>query len=431
MNSLIRVGILWCLAIAIGRAQEPAGAKEASKTPTLAVEQTSPLLSEPTPVNGQPSPFRPLGSEPPRTVAAPNRIVIQPRGHWQEYDAATEFMSDLEKARIAEINSPEMQFLSDLEEAGIAKINDTEMTPTSESPILLKVCVRVDESHEKIKQFIVDLNAFGVERMVLEILGPLPADVKNSWVFEVTQEYSEDEWQRLDKVVREAAERCGMVLGFAGTGVVPSGSEFVGPPDKAAVPSYAPSFRPAVPQQQTDYEAANKHAHDLAESLRQTPDPAKKSELRTAVQRAFTLRQSLLRAELQEMQARLEKTQQSLDMRDRMVDQIVDRRVEDLLNPELKWNGSPDAQAQPLTQAKTGEQNSRNGGDLSSAATGQSAYRFTAPEVGFNIGYAVNLSVSIRPGQAKVFLAGLPIMAKNPTMHRPQLPTWKASTRST
>jgi hypothetical protein len=75
------------------------------------------------------------------------------------------------------------------------------------------------------------------------------------------------------------------------------------------------------------------HADDNTDDI-----PTTKSELRTAVQRAFTLRQRLLRAELQEMQARLEETQKSLDMRDRMADQILDRRVEDLLNPELWWN---------------------------------------------------------------------------------------------
>ncbi|MEJ7592958.1 MAG: hypothetical protein WKF77_15530 [Planctomycetaceae bacterium] len=56
------------------------------------------------------------------------------------------------------------------------------------------------------------------------------------------------------------------------------------------------------------------------------------------MQLAFTLRQSLLRAELLEMQTRLLQTQQSLDMRERIADQIVDRRVEDLLNPQTDWN---------------------------------------------------------------------------------------------
>ena len=106
-----------------------------------------------------------------------------------------------------------------------------------------------------------------------------------------------------------------------------------------------------IVQLRIDYETANKQAHDLAESLRQTPDAAKKAELRTAVQRAFTLRQSLLRAELLEMQTRLLQTQQSLDMRERIADQIVDRRVEDFLNPQLRWEGSPGSA--PVERANT------------------------------------------------------------------------------
>jgi hypothetical protein len=216
------------------------------------------------------------------------------------------------------------------------------MTPTSESPIVTQVFMREDESFEKIKLFLVDLRASGVEKLVLEFGGLHPegdADKQhNGLVFRATKGYSQDELQRLEKVVQAASERCGVSLYLAGTHVVPSGPEFVAPPDESDVSSYAPSFRPAVPQLRTDYEAANKQARDLAASLRQTPDAAKKPELRTAVQRAFTLRQSLLRAELQEMRARMEKTQQSLDMRDRMADQIVDRRIEDLLNPQLKWD---------------------------------------------------------------------------------------------
>ena len=105
-----------------------------------------------------------------------------------------------------------------------------------------------------------------------------------------------------------------------------------------------------VAQLRVAYETANKLAHELAQSLRKTPDTGKKPELRTAVQRAFTLRQSLLRTELLEMQTRLIQTQQSMDMRERIADQIVDRRVEDLLNPQLDWeqtsNNDPNGQAE-------------------------------------------------------------------------------------
>ena len=105
----------------------------------------------------------------------------------------------------------------------------------------------------------------------------------------------------------------------------------------AAVQDASKTLEQQGAELRTDYETANRQARDLAESLRQTPDAAKKAELRTAVQRTFTLRQSLLRAELLEMQTRLLQTQHSLDMRDRIADQIVDRRVEDLLNPHLEW----------------------------------------------------------------------------------------------
>ncbi len=44
-------------------------------------------------------------------------------------------------------------------------------------------------------------------------------------------------------------------------------------------------------QLRSNYSVANQQAHNLAELLRQTPNAAKKSELRAAVQRAFTLRQ--------------------------------------------------------------------------------------------------------------------------------------------
>ncbi len=368
MNRLILIGILWCLAISIGRAQEPAEPKEASQTPTLAVEQTSPFLSEPTPVNGQPSPFRPARSEPPRRVSEPKRIVIQPGVDAQESEVV-------------------WQFLADLEKAGIAKVIETEMTPTSESPIVTQVFMREDESFEKIKLFLVDLRASGVEKLVLEFGGLHPegdADKQhNGLVFRATKGYSQDELQRLEKVVQAASERCGVSLYLAGTHVVPSGPEFVAPPDESDVSSYAPSFRPAVPQLRTEYEAANKQARDLAASLRQTPDAAKKSELRTAVQRAFTLRQSLLRAELQEMRARLEKTQESLDMRDRMADQIVDRRVEDLLNPQLKWENP----AQPLTKDSSLEigEGGRNNADGNSSvrAPGFSNIKLLIPQKRF------------------------------------------------
>ncbi len=218
MNSLIRIGILWCLAISIGRAQEAAKFQEASQAPTLETEEPSPLpASEPTPVNGQPSPIQPEKSEPPRRVTESKRIVIQPGVDAQESEVA-------------------MQFMAALEKAGIAKIDKTEMTPTSDSPIVVQVFMRENESFEKIKQFIVVLRHSGLEHMVLEYGGGIHpegrGEPENGLVFRTILGFSPDELQRLEKAARKAAEDCGLSLHFAGTVVAPSEPAASGPPDK-------------------------------------------------------------------------------------------------------------------------------------------------------------------------------------------------------
>lgn len=213
------------------------------------------------------------------------------------------------------------RFLTDLERDGIAKVEAKVSAPTSKYPIQLNLSTMEDEPLEKIRLFIVALRQSGVEQITCDF-GRIHSS-SNSLLFTAIPGYSHEEQQWIENAARTAAEHCGLSVALTGTMVFSSNAN-----------------ARKIAQLRTDYEAANKQAHDLAESLRQTPDAAKKSELRAAVKRAFTLRQSLLRAELQEMQARLEKTQQSLDMRDRMADQIVDRRVEDLLNPDLDWNDS-------------------------------------------------------------------------------------------
>jgi hypothetical protein len=95
-----------------------------------------------------------------------------------------------------------------------------------------------------------------------------------------------------------------------------------------------------IAQLRKDYDAAEAEAQRLAEQLRQPGSTASKDELRKTVERAFTLRQSLLRAELSDMLDRLAKTQHSIDLRDRITDQIVTCRVEELLNPQLEWDES-------------------------------------------------------------------------------------------
>ena len=76
-----------------------------------------------------------------------------------------------------------------------------------------------------------------------------------------------------------------------------------------------------------------------ASGTRTTDSPANRlrAELRAAVRNSFHARQGLHRAELAEFAERLKRIQKSLESRDELADQIIDRRVEDLLNPDLRW----------------------------------------------------------------------------------------------
>ncbi len=93
-------------------------------------------------------------------------------------------------------------------------------------------------------------------------------------------------------------------------------------------------------QEFSEYE---KSAQQLAKNVRaralpdgSTPE-IHRQNLRSVVQQAFETRQKLQRAELAEFARRLQGIQQSIELRDRIGKQIVDRRVEELLDPNLKW----------------------------------------------------------------------------------------------
>ena len=247
-----------------------------------------------------------------------------------------------------------------LEKAGIATGQSAETATPTNSPISVTLNMRKDESYDKIKQLMEALKDAGVQQMSLR-LGGVQYQGKeiNQLKVNLQPGYSPAEYEKINRATIAVMEQCGLSL-LRSRNWLPGEADVKHPLDDVNLPVSDSSERtnPAmdsgfIPKSsqtadlRTQYEAANKQARDLAASLRQTPVAAKKPELRTAVQRAFTLRQSLLRAELQEMQACLEKTQQSLDMRDRMVDQIVDRRVEDLLNPQFKWDDEDDIRTTP------------------------------------------------------------------------------------
>jgi hypothetical protein len=64
------------------------------------------------------------------------------------------------------------------------------------------------------------------------------------------------------------------------------------------------------------------------------------ADLQQAVAEAFAARQQLHEAELGQLQQRIAGIQQSLKTRERLSQEIIDRRVKDLLNPDLQWEDS-------------------------------------------------------------------------------------------
>lgn len=130
--------------------------------------------------------------------------------------------------------------------------------------------------------------------------------------------------------------------------------------NEGASPSKVFSFSVGFPRESADElrkrsQALEQQSRELAEQLK-GPFPnlseaeKKKELLRSTVQQAFAARQALLRAENAELAKRLHALQQSIEIRDRVSQQIIDRRVDDLLNPHKQWNSEP-----PATTAHTYE----------------------------------------------------------------------------
>ncbi len=88
------------------------------------------------------------------------------------------------------------------------------------------------------------------------------------------------------------------------------------------------------------YTELEQQTHDLAGKLKQSKSlsETERKDLQTAVRKSFEARQALQRAELADLAQRMQSMQQSIDMRDKLADKVIERRVEDLLNPILKWD---------------------------------------------------------------------------------------------
>lgn len=90
------------------------------------------------------------------------------------------------------------------------------------------------------------------------------------------------------------------------------------------------------------YDTADKKAKEIAADVRGNPDkPAEVQEaLVRSVTNAFEARQQLHRTELAALKQRLEQLQQSIQKREAKRTEIINRRVENLLNPDLNWDAA-------------------------------------------------------------------------------------------
>ena len=96
-----------------------------------------------------------------------------------------------------------------------------------------------------------------------------------------------------------------------------------------------------------DYDSMEERSQAIAASLRHFEDSSKARDeqlrqLREAVRQAFEARQKLQQAELIDFSRRLKTIRDSLEARQTHAEEIIERRVQELQNPELQWNNRTD-----------------------------------------------------------------------------------------
>lgn len=118
------------------------------------------------------------------------------------------------------------------------------------------------------------------------------------------------------------------------------------PADTIAATRHNEAAKPqAAAEAEREYAAAERQAAALALRFQKEQDlrdarlvAEMKSALRKAVSEAFEKRQLHQRMELELIRASLKAIQHDIDRRERIREAIIDRRVEELLKPELRWD---------------------------------------------------------------------------------------------
>jgi hypothetical protein len=148
-----------------------------------------------------------------------------------------------------------------------------------------------------------------------------------------------------DQQLRRFEEMCNLL--DADTPVTPDSSKGI----SVSVPAIGPQSLPfdssmgimrgdSIESLKQQYSEIEQQTHQIADKFKQSKSTSEsaRSELQAVVRKSFEARQALQRAELADLAHRLQSMQQSIDMRDKVAEKVIARRVEDLLNPDLKWD---------------------------------------------------------------------------------------------
>lgn len=115
----------------------------------------------------------------------------------------------------------------------------------------------------------------------------------------------------------------------------------------------------SVEQLAAEYQAKERQAEELARQLRELPviesHRSSRDELLTGLRRAisaaFAARQQLHQAEIAQLEQRLKTVQRNVETRQKLSDEIIDRRLKDLLDPQTQWESNAQSDAQPASNA--------------------------------------------------------------------------------
>jgi uncharacterized protein (TIGR03067 family) len=160
-----------------------------------------------------------------------------------------------------------------------------------------------------------------------------------------------------------------VVLAFVAVGRASAQEQLTRPltDSRADAPTVSAMPGSAIDSARARYQEADRSLREIAASLRNrarpaddSPNearitPADRASIRQAVARAFKARQELLRLELVEFEGRLERLKARFGDRERSREKIIDRRVEELLDPNVRWEpalrdeaGLADNDAEPI-----------------------------------------------------------------------------------